>query len=243
MVKLSNATIDELVSGGLAEEQYRDVLRKLEEEPGAWKRCALAFLEDQALQQDLAELAQDCSPGRGIWTDASAHEQLSSVGESNAGMQAQASLRSQPDRAPTWSQSRLDWISRLTSLAALLLVSFTIGWFGSSLREGGSTVAPPEQLAASPPTSAETAAGASGLLPNYEGPNYEGKVSRGSRLVSQPGYFPEGVIPWEPQPPEYLEQLHRSGRIELDYSDVFVPVDDVLVPVRQYNVRPKVFSY
>lgn len=45
--------LDQLVDGQLAGEGYRDLLRALEADPDGWKRCALAFLEEQALRQEL----------------------------------------------------------------------------------------------------------------------------------------------------------------------------------------------
>ncbi len=50
---LSDATLQRLVDGELSPEAYRSVLRALEAEPQHWRRCALLFLEDQALGRDL----------------------------------------------------------------------------------------------------------------------------------------------------------------------------------------------
>ena len=47
---------DRLVDGELSREEYRQFLASLDEEPGGWRRCALAFLEAQALRQDIADL-------------------------------------------------------------------------------------------------------------------------------------------------------------------------------------------
>ena len=50
--------IDSLVSGQLTGEQYRAALRALDAKPAKWRDCALAFLEEQALQTELRALAQ-----------------------------------------------------------------------------------------------------------------------------------------------------------------------------------------
>jgi hypothetical protein len=47
-----DARFDRLVDGDLNAEEYRALLASLDDEPGGWRRCALAFLEAQALRQE-----------------------------------------------------------------------------------------------------------------------------------------------------------------------------------------------
>ncbi len=54
---LSPSQLDRLVDGELAPEEARQLIRALEQTPGGWKQCALAFLESQAWQQTLQPLA------------------------------------------------------------------------------------------------------------------------------------------------------------------------------------------
>jgi hypothetical protein len=51
--------MDQLVDGELSDAEVRDLLAALSDEPDGWKRCALAFVEDQMLRGDLALLAQE----------------------------------------------------------------------------------------------------------------------------------------------------------------------------------------
>jgi len=44
---------DRLVDGSLSPDEYRALVAALDEEPGGWRKCALAFLEAQALAQEL----------------------------------------------------------------------------------------------------------------------------------------------------------------------------------------------
>ena len=44
---------DRLVDGELSAEEYRTLLAALDDEPGGWRRCALAFLEAQSLGREL----------------------------------------------------------------------------------------------------------------------------------------------------------------------------------------------
>ena len=47
---------DRLVDGALSADEYRAFLSALDDEPGAWRRCALAFLEAQALAGEASQL-------------------------------------------------------------------------------------------------------------------------------------------------------------------------------------------
>jgi hypothetical protein len=53
--------LDRLVDGELSQQEYGSVLSSLENEQDGWKRCALAFLESQALKQELPALVSDAS--------------------------------------------------------------------------------------------------------------------------------------------------------------------------------------
>ena len=61
--------LDRLVDGELSDEEYRQAVASLDERPDGWRRCALAFLEAQALRRELGELAacsQQRQPGTAI---------------------------------------------------------------------------------------------------------------------------------------------------------------------------------
>ncbi len=47
--------LDRLVDGGLSESERCDLLLRLEADPEGWRRCSLAFLEDQAWRQALGD--------------------------------------------------------------------------------------------------------------------------------------------------------------------------------------------
>jgi len=52
---------DRLVDGELTDAQRRELLSRLDDEPGGWRQCALAFLEAQALGEDLGAIARDAA--------------------------------------------------------------------------------------------------------------------------------------------------------------------------------------
>ena len=62
---MSNAKqIERLVDGELSPEEYRALLTALDEEPTEWRHCALAFLESQALGQELPQLRRSIDIAR-----------------------------------------------------------------------------------------------------------------------------------------------------------------------------------
>lgn len=54
-----NELIDLLVDDELGESQRRDLLQRLEQSPGGWRRCALAFLEAQCWKKELGAVARE----------------------------------------------------------------------------------------------------------------------------------------------------------------------------------------
>src|SRR5262245_54952528 len=61
------ARLERLVDGELSPEEYRALLASLDEEPGLWRQCALAFLEAQALRHELGNVrsgldVRECAP-------------------------------------------------------------------------------------------------------------------------------------------------------------------------------------
>jgi hypothetical protein len=59
---LDDRLLDHLVDGELAEPQRRDVLARLEREPGGWRRCALAFLQAQCWSDALGSVVSESAP-------------------------------------------------------------------------------------------------------------------------------------------------------------------------------------
>jgi hypothetical protein len=56
---VTDRQLDLLVEGELSATDYAELLRRLDRVPGAWRRCALAFLEAQALRQELCGLVPE----------------------------------------------------------------------------------------------------------------------------------------------------------------------------------------
>ncbi len=54
---ITDEQLDRLVDGETSDEEYRWLLESLDNEPAGWRRCALAFLEEQSLHRDLVGVA------------------------------------------------------------------------------------------------------------------------------------------------------------------------------------------
>jgi len=58
---IEDRQFDLLVDGELSAAQRRELLARLDAEPGGWRRCALAFLESQAWREDLGAAVRPAS--------------------------------------------------------------------------------------------------------------------------------------------------------------------------------------
>lgn len=67
---LGELILDRLVDNDLNPEEYKAVLKLVEEKPDGWRRLALAFLESQALENELSELRLDDSYLSGGFSEA-----------------------------------------------------------------------------------------------------------------------------------------------------------------------------
>ena len=108
--------LDLLVDGELPEAERRQLLLKLEETPGGWRACALAFLESQCLKQTCRAVAAEGTPAG-----------------ARRGPEGQSVGRADLARP----RSRLRWLFggglNAMAMAATFLVAIGLGWV---LREG-----------------------------------------------------------------------------------------------------------
>ncbi|MFN3192420.1 MAG: hypothetical protein ACE361_18050 [Aureliella sp.] len=224
--KINEAIIDGLVAGTLEGEEYRNALKALERDPEGWKQCAMAFLEEQAFEKDLSFLAAKDQ----IWTDRPVK-----------GPQAPTTIQSASQFEA--SNKRLEWMSRLTSIAALLLIAFTIGWFGAGLRSGavasgtngpGSSAVEPGMATVREPGNALADRGVIGGEDRFDG------------NLADYQFIGDNMVPVN-EVPRFVEQLERSGNYRVETVTSFVKVEEGnevrLVPVQQLRVQKKSFSY
>jgi hypothetical protein len=239
--ELNRQLIDQLVCGDLQGTEYRRAILALEADPQKWRDCALAFLQEQAITQELKQLAS----GGQHWSQAS-----------SANLATTQPLSPEPNSSgPNWSQpkwseqgaplaDKRSWIYKAGSLAAIMMLSFTIGWLSSN--SGASTTAnsqPPENGLVSQNQ---------GTAPDLQLDNMSvQKMLPDTRMVSNNGLgngnSPWSLLPIDQQIPANLARLEKEGQIKIQSNMALMPLDHdgvmMFVPVQQIRVVPTTFTY
>ena len=124
--------LDRLIDGELMPEARRDLLLRLEQETGGWRRCALAFLEAQSWGQDFRSLLKEPA--------GEASDGLIPAGSGNAATQmlvaAPASSMSTSRRDSAASRRWLDRAGTLLAIAASFVIAFGLGVASKRLPDG-----------------------------------------------------------------------------------------------------------
>lgn len=238
--QVNDELLDQLVCGTLRGPEYRKAILALESQPDRWRDCALAFLQEQAIAQELTQLAN------------------SNVNWDRAGQTSQGgtTVASFPRSASSErSSQQLTWIYKLSSLAAMLLISFSIGWIGSSVRVR-TAQAQPTDIAGSPSaTAGGTKVGTDLDKSTTPGLKLDTMTidqvlpnpGNGSNNYSFVGNNDTSLMPIDEQIPPNLAKLEREGHIRIEKTTALMPVNygdmTVLVPVQQLRVVPVTFSY
>jgi hypothetical protein len=216
---------DRLVDGELSPDEYKALLTALDDEPGGWRRCALAFLEAQAMSGELAALRRGQH-----WIDAPA---------------AVASRKASPP---------LRW-TLLPAMAASFLVAFILGVMLPSLWPSGNrgAVSVPDlaagvgkEPAAGYVSTQPRSVGNARLV--VSGPG--GTQSEGGELpiFELPGdasgsLARSWLAPSEPALPiELIQELERRGH-QVQRQQQYVPVNledgrHGVIPVESYQITP-----
>jgi hypothetical protein len=228
--RVNEELIDNLVCGSLRGAEYRKAVLALEADPQKWRDCALAFLQEQALTQELSQLSQSSVEWQESNFKTHSNSNQVSVVERNLVVAS----------SPTSSADQLGWLYKLGSLAALLLLSFSVGWIGSSIRDHSALGNQKE------PTDTS--------LVTASNPKVDQVVDRvlpmnefGSNNFSYVGNNSTSLLPIDERIPENLAKLERDGRIRIEKTTAIMPVEcesgTMLVPVQQIRIVPVTFSY
>ena len=103
---------DRLVDDELSEEERRELLGRLDDEPDGWRRCALTFLEAQCWKHAIVETP-------------SLRESLS------AALQPAKKEAGETLALPAETPRRSPWLGRLTTLSAMAASFLVAMWLGS----------------------------------------------------------------------------------------------------------------
>ena len=129
--ELDQLILDRLVDNDLSDQEYREVLRLVEEKPDGWRKLALAFLESQAFENELSELNQFPALVETEFTQQETTQNNSSQLSSNRDGKANHSTK------PPSPVSRVErdsgfWKSvrgAIPALAACLAIAFAVGLY------------------------------------------------------------------------------------------------------------------
>lgn len=244
--------IDRLVSGDASDQEYRQYLLNLEAEPKLWRDCALAFLQEQAVGKDLKLLSQtsiDWTAPRSVSMESSSFDQPIATSSKVTGSRS--------------SDNGSKMIQHWGALAALVLLSFGIGWSGSMfaglLLSGYGWWLPEIQTAQNAsdlnsgdlivknavPAQGSSDTSAVRSLDSFKWPEWENFLSNNTQ---QFGNSSASWLPVADQIPNNLRELERNGRIRIESSNAIIPIDyrdgtSVLVPVQQLQIEPTVYAY
>src|SRR5439155_7237408 len=225
---------ERLVDGELSADEYRALLASLDDEPRGWKRCALAFLENQALAGELGAIRRNLDLSDERATDAS-------------GEKDERLIR---PRHKLWRQMPV-----LLAMAASFLAAFALGvvapkFFPAFQQErlpGGNFVAQaspdPGENTSQPGVPHQTLRPIGNLHLVMDGASGE-KLQAGQVPVYELGQELEQFLSAN-QPalgPEVIELLRQHG-YDVQHEQQYFPasLDDgrqIIVPVDGYQITP-----
>ncbi len=253
---INKQVIDDLVTGQLAGEQYRRVLLAIEADPGKWRDCAIAFLAEQALHSDLSALARTESQNWSFAEPRLLGTQVNAASLVAHPRYGQVQLAANQVVAPASRDSGerprtrlLDsaWLSpQSISTAALLLLSFLIGWLGSDLTSKTPRTSQGDALVSNKVETLRPSTQPKLSVPAHAASGAPQLESAGplQYVLNQKDH----IMPLDREVPPQLAELERDGKIQLDSLDGIVPVtrDDgsfALVPVQMFRVVPVTLTY
>ena len=221
-----DARFDRLVDGELSPREYKTLVASLDDEPGGWRRCALAFLEAQALGSELGAIRRS----------GELHEQAAAPVEVVA---------RQPASPAHWKL--------LLAMSASFLVAFILGATLPSLWPRRDTVPGGEggTLAAGPQPAQPDLMTPEGLMRTIgharlviDGPGGTQSPAGDVPIVEMPaGASEQWLTQYEPVlPVGLINELKRRGhRVERVQQYVPVSLEDGregVIPVESYQITP-----
>ncbi|MGI8979986.1 MAG: hypothetical protein ACR2FY_12240 [Pirellulaceae bacterium] len=221
-----DSRFDHLVDGALSVDQYKSLLASLEDEPGGWRRCAMAFLEAQAWRKEF-----------------SAIRRVEEDGAPRANTKEPAVLR--PAKKPSWLAA-----SPLLAAAACAVLAFGLGLAAQSRFSPARPV--PSQLAGQEPLGA---AHAPPIFPNEEFATQDQEIAAMKLVIDGAGYEEvvvpviagdagtESLVETEPAIPDSVLRSLRMKGHDISRQQQFIPVATgdgrhVIFPVEQYHITP-----
>ncbi len=217
------ARFDRLVDGELSPEEYKALLAALDDEPGGWRRCALAFLEAQALRQELPAV----------------HCEVASGGEVRDRMNQKraAQAAASPREAFHWQH----WLA----MAASFLVALGLGialpdWWKAAEQPDGSSPAVVAEGGPPWPDAGPREVGSARLV--LSGPGEQSQA--GDLPIYEYADYPRAWLGQQESalPVTLVNELERRGH-RVQRQQQYVPVDledgrRAVIPVEAIQITP-----
>jgi len=218
-----DARFDRLVDGALSPAEYKTFVAALDDEPGGWRRCAMAFLEAQAWGKEFAAIRR-------------AEQDVPFV---------------PPSAEVTGAHQRRNWFAAGSVLcaAASLVLAFGLGIFA----HGRLTPRSMDGIATSPSSKAAVKPDVSPTAPaEKDGIDHVRLViDRGAGLSPQEivvslqdaAELGSGFVPAEPAISDRVLRSLRLRGHKIDRQQEYIPIDlqdgrHVILPVEEYRITP-----
>jgi len=235
--------LNRLVDGELNGVEYRQLLATLDAAPEGWRRCALAFLESQALSRDLFSVARDPAPR---WSAMLAAANAPIVAKEKSAHGARPD-QSRSSRAGGGSD-RSTYL-RWAALAASWLVVFAVGWNLSRPKEPEFPQVEgnlPSANVGLKPSVVERLAEPVAASPSM---NLEPRASGPRNQVPARETYATDELSTGDVPPEYhlppsdIREDVRARGLDVRERQLYVPVEfnggqRYVVPIYEYQVAP-----
>lgn len=242
--------LEKLVDGQLSSTEYRELIERIEDHPQGWRKCAMAFLEDQALKKELGALGVGLGQTELGQTELGQTElkQISVVGQANAVSEKVSLEPSSKSTKSAWSMQT--W----GALAASLVFAFCFGalidinWRAnqkSIAQEPDDVILDPKTWQEPVNTLVSTDTEPTGNLkmtfnaPGQEKQSLEVPIFDGEKQA-------EHYIKSVDRPiPNRLINILNDPNFKFEQNSIVVPIQHesgqwMLVPIEQLNVSPKI---
>lgn len=246
---LDPSLLDRLVDDELTAAEYRQVLRLIEDKPDGWRQLALAFLESQAWNKDLAALhpGTDSSPvppatltlGNLPGSHSLRSEDAAKSGTSATKKKPVVDSPASESTSPLPNGFRMRFAHALPAIAACFAILFAAGLYLREIQNNGSGRV----------SSAESLTAGDSAVP----PEYIELVSNDSAArVQTPVFSHQKFDPREHAndvnrlTPELRQVVEQSGW-QANEKNHLVPIKDptgnkIIVPLKEIQLAPRKFE-
>ena len=250
---LRDDTWQRVVDNELTSAELSELVEACGQNPKLWKCCAVAFLQEQAFQNELKQVATQWNRDTG--PAVSAFNELSKP-TSHTAVAQPVSQHLQPRGTSRNSGLQNSGLLNSLALAASLLLAFLVGWqtskrFGAPLSPVAGHMNPAPDTG---PEGLPQSDGRSIARQFPAGTNDSGAIETSPVSAFDSGGIAaplEGFNPFvlmDKRMPEQLAELQQQGLVRIETTEGFVPVqlidgNTAVVPIQQLDVRSVRHTY